>query len=120
MPEAKDDVRFIAAPSHNVVGVAVAVTPVGNGLMETLTVETKELHPLAVAVKLYTPDVAAVALVIVGFCKDEVNPFGPVHENVVPILVVPVKFNAVPAHIGLLLPAVAVGTGLIFTVAILE
>ena len=36
------------------------------------------VHPLTVTVTLYVPVAAVVALVIKGFCKADVNPFGPV------------------------------------------
>jgi hypothetical protein len=44
-------------------------------------VEPAELvHPLTVAVTSYVPAIAVVALLLtVGFCDEEVNPFGPVH-----------------------------------------
>jgi hypothetical protein len=46
-----------------------------------------------------------------------VKPFGPVHEYVAPVIVAAVKFNGLPAQIGLLLPAVGTaGIGLIVTV----
>jgi hypothetical protein len=42
-----------------------------------------------------------------GFCKFEVNPFGPVHEYAVaPVTVVAVKFTVPPTQIGPLLLAV--------------
>ena len=44
---------------------------------------------------------------MLGFATFAVNPFGPVHEYEVPP--VAVRFNALPAHTGLLLEAVAVG-----------
>jgi hypothetical protein len=36
------------------------------------------VHPLTVTVTLYVPLMAIVAFAIVGFCKVELNPFGPV------------------------------------------
>ena len=60
------------------------------------------------------PAAAAVAEAIVGLSEVEVYAFGPLQLYVVPMLVVPVRFNAAPAQIGLLLEAEAVGNG--FTV----
>ena len=107
-------------PAQSGFGDAVAVTPVGIALTVTLTVETTEGQLFAVAVKLYTPDANVVALGIVGFCKLEINPFGPVQEKVVPISVPPVKLIVLPEQTGLLLPANAVGIGLSITVATVE
>ena len=54
-----------------------------------------------------------------GFCSEEENPFGPVHEYVAPTILLAVKFNVLPAQIGELLPAVgAPGVGLTVTVTV--
>ena len=45
-------------------------------------------------------------LLIVGFCDDDVNPFGPLHEYVAPETVDAVRFNAEPAQSGELLATV--------------
>ena len=37
-------------------------------------------HPLTDAVTEYVPVAAVVTLAIVGFCEEEVKPFGPVQE----------------------------------------
>ena len=51
---------------------------VGNGCTVTL-VDAVAIHPFAsVTVTVYEPEAAVVALAIDGFCRLEVNPFGPV------------------------------------------
>ena len=45
---------------------------------------------------------------MVGFCNEEVKLLGPVHAYVAPEIVLEVKLNVAPTHIGLLLPAVGV------------
>jgi hypothetical protein len=52
-------------------GVALIVTTVVANVLE---------HPPTVAVTEYVPLAAVVTLEIEGFCEEEVNPFGPVHE----------------------------------------
>jgi hypothetical protein len=55
----------------------------------------------------------------VGFCKEEVNPAGPVQLYVAPATVLAVRLRVEPAHMGPLLPAVgAVGIGLTVTVVV--
>ena len=72
-----------------------------------------EVQPLTVTVTLYTPLAAGVALAIVGFCCDELNPFGPVQLYVAPATVDAVRLSVEPAQISPSLPAIgAVGTGL--------
>ena len=73
-----------------------------------------------VAVKVYTPAAATVTLGIVGFWLAEVNPFGPVQAKVTPLLVAPNKFKVVPAHIGPLFVATAVGISLTVNATALE
>ena len=57
---------------------------------------------------------------MLGFCNADVKEFGPVHAKVVPILVVPVRFNVVPTQIGVLDEADAVGVGEIVNDTTLE
>ena len=45
------------------------------------------MQPLTVTVTEYVPASAVVAFARVGFCADEVKPFGPVHEYVAPLTV---------------------------------
>src|SRR5436309_3528006 len=63
-------------PVFEAVGVA------GIGLTTTEVVPAAEVQPLTVTVTEYVPASAVVAFVRVGFCNDEVKPFGPVHEYV--------------------------------------
>ena len=46
----------------------------------TFVVPAAEVQPLTVIVTEYVPASAVVALLRVGFCSDELKPFGPVHE----------------------------------------
>jgi len=55
-----------------------AVGAAGIALTVTLTVPAGLAQPLTVAITLYKPVAAVVALAIVGFCNVDVNPFGPV------------------------------------------
>jgi hypothetical protein len=48
-------------------------------LTTTLVEPAAEAQPLTVMVTEYVPASAVVALARVGFCCDEVKPFGPVH-----------------------------------------
>src|ERR1043165_6990451 len=50
----------------------------------TLVLPAAEVQPLTVTVTLYVPASAVVALLRVGFCSAEGNPFGPVHAYVAP------------------------------------
>jgi hypothetical protein len=58
------------------------------------------------------PLAAVVAFGIDGFCRVELNPFGPVQLNVAPAVEVdPVKLNVCPAQIGPLFFAVTLAGG---------
>lgn len=97
----------------------LAVGAAGIGFTTTVTVPDTPVHPATVAVTEYVPDAAIVAAAMDGFCDEDINPFGPVHEYVAPAMVLAVKFNVEPAHIGLLLPAVgATGLGLTTTTVV--
>ena len=50
----------------------------GIGLMVTLVVPTGPLHPPTVTYTEYMPVAKVVAPTMVGFCKVDVNAFGPV------------------------------------------
>ena len=69
-------------------------------------------QPATVIVTVYTPELAAVADGIVGFCNVDVNPAGPLHAYVAPGTTPgkQLKFNAVPEQSGPLLLAVIAGT----------
>src|SRR3954462_3709082 len=60
-------------PPFEAVGVA------GVAFTTTVVVPAAEVQPLTVIVTEYVPASAVVALERVGFCVDEVKPFGPVH-----------------------------------------
>ena len=62
----------------------LAVGVAGVALTATLVVPAAEVQPLTVTVTEYVPASAIVALARVGFCAEEVKPFGPVHEYVAP------------------------------------
>jgi hypothetical protein len=55
---------------------------VGVVLTVTLVVAVEVHPPTAVPVTLYIPAFTALTLLIIGFCKVEVKPFGPVHKYV--------------------------------------
>ena len=59
-------------PVFDAVGVA------GVGFTTTFVVPAAEVQPATVTVTEYVPASAVVALVRVGFCADDVKPFGPV------------------------------------------
>jgi len=58
----------------------LAVGVAGVAFTTTFVVPAAEVQPLTVIVTEYVPASAVVALDRVGFCRDDVNPFGPVHE----------------------------------------
>ena len=67
------------SPEHT--GLLLEATGVaGAELTVTLTVPALLVHPFTVTVSEYVPVSAVVTFAIEGFCADEVNAFGPVHE----------------------------------------
>src|SRR5438105_15830219 len=60
-------------PPFDAAGVA------GMGFATTFVVPAAEVQPFTVMVTEYVPASAVAALDFVGFCADEVKPFGPVH-----------------------------------------
>lgn len=86
----------------------------GIGFITAVVVPNALVHPLTVTVTEYVPEFAPVAFGILGFCTEEVNPAGPVHEYVAPATRLDVKFNVEPSQIGELLPAVG-AAGVAFT-----
>jgi hypothetical protein len=60
---------------------------VGQLLTTTFVFPAAEVQPPTVTVTEYVPPSAAVEFVRVGFCNEEVNPVGPVHEYVAPATV---------------------------------
>jgi hypothetical protein len=90
------------------------VGAVGGELMITFTVPALLVHPFTVTVNEYVPASAAVTPFTDGFCDEDANPFGPVHEYVAPVTAVVVRFRFAPIQIGLLLDAAGVA-GIGFT-----
>jgi len=65
----------------------LAVGVAGVALTTTFVDPAADEHPLTVTVTEYVPPSAVVAFARVGFCTEEINPFGPVHEYVAPLTV---------------------------------
>ena len=65
-----------ASPAHGAFTVTVGVA--GIAFITTVVVDVA-VHPFIVTVKVYVPLAAVVGLAIIGFCEDELKPFGPVH-----------------------------------------
>jgi len=86
----------------------------GTGLTVMLTVPALPVQPATVAVTEYVPDAEVVAPVILGFCADEVNPFGPAHEYVAPAMFDALRVSVLPAQMGLLPEAIG-AAGVVFT-----
>lgn len=89
----------------------------GIGLTETATVPARLVQPLSVTVTEYVPLAAVVAPTILGFCVDDVNPFGPVQEYVAPTTLLAFRLSVLPLQIGLLLDAVG-AAGVVFTTTV--
>ena len=62
-----------------------AVGVAGMAFTITLVVPAAEVQPLTVIVTEYVPASASVAPERVGFCRDDVKPFGPLHAYVAPL-----------------------------------
>src|SRR5437870_8576270 len=78
----------------------VAVGVAGVALTTTFVVPAAEMQPLTVIVTEYVPASAVVALARVGFCCDDVKPFGPVHAYVAPLTKAVDTAIVAPAHYG--------------------
>ena len=100
-------VRLIVAPSQYGPSLP-AVGVAGAGFTTTLVVPAAEEQPLTVIVTEYEPAFAVVELGIVGFCVDEVKPFGPVQAYVAPVTNGVESAMVLPAQYGPPLPAVGV------------
>ena len=83
MPDALLEVSVVLPPVQKL-AVPLIVGVAGMGFTVTLVVPAAEVQPLTVMVTEYVPASAVVAFERGGFCKDEVKPFGPVHEYVAP------------------------------------
>src|SRR5438067_8349704 len=98
---------------------SAAVGVAGTGLTATVVVPAAEVQPPAVTVTEYVPASAAVAFARVGFCCDEVKPFGPVHEYVAPATAGVEREIVWPGQNGPPLPAAGVaGSGLTTTLVV--
>ena len=72
----------------------------------TFCVAAALVHPFTVAVTEYIPLWAKLLLAMVGFCEEELKPFGPLHVYVAPAMFEAVSKTFDPSHNGLLLPVV--------------
>ena len=77
----------------------------------TFVVPAAEVQPATVTVTEYVPASAVVALARVGFCSDDVKPFGPVHAYVAPATVGVESEIVAPAQYGPVFDAVGVAGG---------
>lgn len=105
--------KVIVPPSHT--GELDEGVATGSGFTVTETLAGAEVHPPDVTVSVYVPASAAVAFGIEGSSDVLLKEFGPV-QAYVPEIVGDVRLIVCPAHTGLLLPGVAVGTGFTVTV----
>jgi hypothetical protein len=87
----------------------------GVGFITTVTLVGMLEQPL-LAVTVYVPEAASVTFEIEGFCCVLVNPFGPAHDQVAPVIESTVSCNVDPEQTGLLLDATGV-TGVALTAA---
>lgn len=107
------------------------VDPAQTGLLEdavgvpggaetiTLTVPGALGHPLTVTTKVYVPEFAVVAFVIVGFCVVDVKPLGPLQLYVAFAIVFEVRVMLDPVQTGLLDEVAGVaGVGFTITVVV--
>jgi|Laugrefabdmm15sn_1035127.scaffolds.fasta_scaffold47091_1 hypothetical protein len=69
-----DAVKVAGCPAHT---VALVTVTVGEGFTITVVV-AEAMHPPMSTVTVYVPAAAAVTFGMVGFCKFDVNPLGPV------------------------------------------
>src|SRR5437763_1214597 len=83
----------------------------------TPVVPAAEVQPLTVIVTEYVPASAVVAFARVGFCRDDVNPFGPLHAYVAAETVGVERAIVAPSQYGPPLDAVGVA-GIGFTITL--
>src|SRR5204862_5118925 len=96
--------------------VLLAVGVAGIALTTTFVVGVAEVQLFTVIVTEYVPASAVVAFARVGFCCDEVKPFGPVHAYVAPLTVGVESEIVAPAQYGPPFVALGVdGVGLMTT-----
>src|SRR5450830_1522752 len=97
---------------------AVTAGVVGTGLTTTVVWPGADIWPPTVAVTLYVPAFAATTPGIVGFWREDVKPFGPIHAYVAPTTVDAVRLTVAPAQYGPLFPAVG-AAGIALTVTLI-
>jgi len=90
----------------------------GVALTTTAVVPIPDVQPFTVTVTLYVPAIATVADGRVGFCTDEANDEGPVHEYVAPATAGVDRLMVLPVHTGVLLDAVGVAGVALTTTAV--
>jgi hypothetical protein len=96
-----------------------AVGVVGVALTVTLVVPAGELQVPTVTMTEYVPLLAVVAFAMVGFCRVEVNAFGPVQAYVAPATVGVLSEMVPPAQYGPVFEAVGVvGAALTVTLVV--
>ena len=99
------EVRFNVEPSQ--IGLLLpGVGAAGVAFTITAIVPAGPGQPFTIATTEYVPVAEATGETIDGFCKVDVNPFGPVQLYVALATVLAVRFRVVPSQTGPLLPAV--------------
>jgi len=115
-PAIDDAVKFKFVPSQTA-ELLDADGDNGTELTVTLVLTGMLVHCPVVTVTVYEPASDEVALLITGFCRDDVKPFGPVQPYVAPAIVDANKFTVLPTQTGeLLLMAGGVGRGVVVIV----
>ena len=101
---------------EQIVELFVAIGAIGIGFTVTDVVPIGPLHPPTVMYTEYIPVANVVAPTMLGFCKADVNAFGPVQLYVAPATKFENKFNVEPEQIVELFVAIgAKGIGLTVT-----
>lgn len=112
-----DAFNNIEFPEHNG-EFADDIGATGINLTITFCAAAALVHPLTVTVTEYAPLWAKLLFAMVGFCEEELNPFGPLHAYAAPPMLEAVSEIFDPSHNGLLLPVVGDGgIGLTTTIA---
>ena len=100
-----DAFNNIEFPEHNG-EFADDIGATGIKLTTTFCMAAALVHPLTVTVTEYVPLWAKLLFAMVGFCEEELNPFGPLHAYAAPPMLEAVSEIFDPSHNGLLLPVV--------------
>ncbi len=106
-------------PVQNVVGPNEKMEEKTAELTETDVEAALDVQPFALAATEYVPVAADVTFEIVGFCSDEVKPFGPVQVYVAPATVVALSWTVAPEQYGPVFDATGVA-GLVLTTTLVE